>query len=278
MRNSKLQVNIFLFSLLVLFFTSFSLNLYFLKYTEEPQNLKDYLKTKFHSTEKEQYIRENPDVYNFFKDKKFNNNTEQIDFIRDWIFNNSIGTGDTNSLNAFQTNITIENLFLASKKEKEKPALSCGPRSLVMEQILIMMGYKCRFVSIFFTGYYSNQLGSHSFIEVYNPDTKHWEISDPLNNVYYIDSLGKRLNTIEISYMKKGEYSPCKNGKVCGIGTLTDDLTRFPESFKLISLKEYGEDFVILLNSKYYDAEKYYSIDNATVESFFKDKKYVFVF
>ena len=278
MRSSKKQTKIFLFGLLLLFLGSLSINLYFLKDTEKPQQIKDILKVKFHDTEREHFIKENPDVYNFFNNKKFSNNTERIDYIRNWIFNNSIGTGDTNSPNAFQTNIIIEDLFLASKKEKKKPALTCGPRALVMEQILIMLGYKCRFVSIFFTDYYPDQLASHTFIEFYNPDTKHWEINDPLNNIYYIDSLGNRLNSIEISYMKRGEYKPCRDKEICGEGILTDNITRFADCFKLISLKEFGEDFVILLNSKYYNAEKYYSVDNSTLESFFKDKKYVFVF
>lgn len=278
MRSSKQQTKIFLFGLLLMFLGSLSVNLYFLKDTEKPQQIKDALKVKFHATEVEKFIQENPEVYAYFKDKDFKSHTEQINFIREWIFNNSIGEGDTNYVNAFNTPKVIEDLFLASEKQEKKPALTCGPRAFAMEQILMMLGYQTRFVSIYFVNYYPDQIGSHSYVEVFNPDTKHWEINDPLNNIYYIDSSGRKLNTLEISYMHPNDFKPCKNNQVCGNGVLTDDISRFPESFKLISFKEYGEDFVIFLNSKYYTSEKYYKKDDATIESFFKDKKYVFVF
>lgn len=268
---------VFIILTFILAIFSLSVNVIFIKDPQKVTIWKELIKTKLNQTEKEKSIKANPEVYAFFNKLKFATKTEQIDFCRQWIFQNSYGTGDTNYIDAFDPKLTLKDIYNSSLNKSHKPPMTCGPRALALEELLFMLGYQTRIASIYFSSD-SLQIGSHTFMEVYNPDFNHWEIHDPLNDIYYIDSTGRRLNTLEMSYMNRSDYMPCVGKGKCGFELLTDDITRYHDSFKLISIRPKKSNFIHLLNSKYFDINKIYKTDGTTIEGYFHDAENIIVF
>ena len=218
------------------------LNLYFLQDATRVSALKEKIKTITHRTEMEKSLKANPEVLAFFKNKKFTSKTAELDYIRHWIFENTFGTGDTNYIDSFDPKITLHDIYQSYIKKSNSQN---DPK----------------------------QIGSHSFLEIYNEDTKRWEIQDPLNDVYYKDSEGNRLNTLQITMMEKLDFLPCRDSLNCGVKVLPYNFIELTESFKIVSIKPKEGDFIVLLNSKYYTKEKVYPIDGTTLEGYFKNYK-----
>lgn len=261
----------------LLLIISLYLNFYFFQDSNRVSTLKEKIKQTLHRTEKENSLKANPEVYSFFKAKNFSSKTVELDYIRHWIYENTYGTGDTNYVDSFDPRKTLHDIYQSFKEKTNRPPMTCGPRALAMQELLFMLGFETRFVSIFFQND-PNIIGSHSFLEIYNEDTKRWEIQDPLNDVYFIDKEGNRLNSFQISQMKMGEFTPCKSKDNCGGKTLPDEYILLNESFKIISIKPKNGDFVVLLNSKYYDKDKIYPVDGTTMEGYFRNFKNIIVY
>ena len=268
---------LFLFIVVIILGLSAFLNLYFLQDATRVSALKEKIKTITHRTEMEKSLKANPEVLAFFKNKKFTSKTAELDYIRHWIFENTFGTGDTNYIDSFDPKITLHDIYQSYIKKSNSPPMSCGPRALAMQELLYMLGFETRFVSIFFQND-PNMIGSHSFLEIYNEDTKRWEIQDPLNDVYYIDSAGNRLNTLQITMKEKLDFLPCRDSLNCGVKVLPYNFIELTESFKIVSIKPKEGDFIVLLNSKYYTKEKVYPIDGTTLEGYFKNYKNIIVY
>lgn len=129
--------------------------------------------------------------------QNFTTATEKIDFVREMIYQNS--TYDPQDWIYFDENPqrVTEMLVQHMDGKGEPPSLICGSKAALMMYILKPMGIKTRDVDIYSDD--ADEIHSHSFIEVLNPDTKNWEVQDPHYNLYYTDlQSGKRISAVQM--------------------------------------------------------------------------------
>lgn len=149
-------------------------------------------------TEDQAYKQALTAIAAYIQRHRFSNDTQRIDFIRDWVNQNSIHLIDkAHAQYAFNVPKVISMLWQTYLTDQAPPHLSCGPRAAAMQAILNKLGMQNRTVFIFTDNY--AQVQSHTFLEVFNRDTQKWEIQDPDFNIYYIDvRTQKRLATADL--------------------------------------------------------------------------------
>lgn len=137
-------------------------------------------------------------IKTYIQAQHFASETERIDFIRNWVNQNSIHLIDKeHDEYAFKAPIVLTKLWQTYLTGQAPPHLSCGPRAVAMQKILEELGIPARLVYIFSDNY--DQVQSHTFLEVLNSATNRWEIQDPDFNIYYVDlRTQKRLATAEL--------------------------------------------------------------------------------
>jgi hypothetical protein len=78
---------------------------------------------------------------------------------------------------------------------REPVHMECSARSKLMARILRSMGYETRLVAIYNT---DTNLQSHTFLEVFNPETQRWETQDPDYDIYWRNKTsGERISLAE---------------------------------------------------------------------------------
>jgi len=119
---------------------------------------------------------------------------ETIDFTRALVYENSIHKEDEeHDSYAFNKQVVTKKIWQAVKGEN-KPHLSCGPRVYAMKDILIELNIQSRVVDVI----YSNDLNSHTVLEVYNHEINRWQMHDPDNNSVLKDKNNNRLSAMNI--------------------------------------------------------------------------------
>jgi len=119
---------------------------------------------------------------------------ETIDFTRALVYENSIHKEDKeHDSYAFNKQAVTKKIWQAIKGG-EKPHLSCGPRVYAMKDILIELNIQSRVVDVI----YSNDLKSHTVLEVYNHEINRWQIHDPDNNSVLKDKYNNRLSAVNV--------------------------------------------------------------------------------
>lgn len=261
--------------LLCLTMGSLGLNLLLIKDPERAVRLREEMKQRLHQTEQARFQRELPELADYFSRQKFASANERIDFARQWIAANSnhdesYVVGDK----PLDTTEMLKRLQAASQGKGDKPGLTCGPRALLLERILRVWGFRVRLVSIFFVNYSADEIGSHTYLEVLNPETERWEAVDPDNNLYYENSKGQRLSTLEIGAHPE-QANPRRDSKSSGRKLLVDDYFRLPEAYKLVSIREIGGQSVVLLKDGFYDPGKVFKKNNCTLPDYFSGQNVI---
>jgi hypothetical protein len=119
------------------------------------------------------------------KQQNFQTKTGQIDFVREFIYQNSQHGLDAESAKyRLELPITVKMLWDYSQTHQNPPLLECSSRTVAMLYILDALGMRGRMVNVFTSDF--DTLHSHTFLEVYNPDSSHWEVQDPDYDVYYV--------------------------------------------------------------------------------------------
>lgn len=261
--------------LLFLLIISLCFNLWVIKEPGRAQFARNQLKQWLHQTEDAKFQRELSELSAFFAGQKFANQTERIDFAREWVAGNSLhDEAHVVGLQTVDTTALLRQLFAASQGKGDKPGLTCGPRAQLLERIFLAWRFRVRLVSIFFVNYSPDEIGSHTYVEVLNPDSRRWEAVDPDNNLYYIDETGRRLSTLEIGAFPE-RATPVRNSKLRGRQLLVDNYFRLPEAYKLVSLREVGGETVVLLKDGYYDPGKVFKKDGCTLPEFFSGQNVI---
>lgn len=112
--------------------------------------------------------------------------TAKIDFVREFVFNNSIHQIDEEYVSHNAT--ALEMLYAHSLSGANPPHMDCSSRTSAMIEILESLEIRTRIVHVFSDNFYPQQgFQSHTFIEVYNADHRAWEVQDPDYNVYYLN-------------------------------------------------------------------------------------------
>ncbi len=139
-------------------------------------------------------------IVQIIEQQKLSSATEQIDFIREFVYDNSIHKIDAEHRQyAWNTLRVLTMLYDFYHDHIHPPHLSCGPRALVMEAILQTVGIESRLVHIYTDN--SRQLNGHTFLEVSNPDNHQWEVQDPDFNVYYTpQNANIRLSVMQLVF------------------------------------------------------------------------------
>jgi len=148
--------------------------------------------------------------------KEFTTNTELIDFVRNFINENSIHKIDTESIEYVNDRSEVlSRIYNHSINEGNPPHLACGSRSQAMIDILTFSGVRSRLVHIFSDEY--NSIQSHTFLEAYNTDTDQWEVHDPDFNIFYLDnSSSQRISAIRLTLYDLDAVTPCSTDNKCG--------------------------------------------------------------
>lgn len=97
------------------------------------------------------------------------------------------------------------------------PHMECATRSAMMYRILDRLKIRARLVILRPSGEALND--AHTIVEVENPATKQWEITDPDLNIYWIfnDGSGRRAGVRDmLVYPLPASVTPCRKADDCG--------------------------------------------------------------
>lgn len=140
---------------------------------------------------------------------------ERTDSLRTFIATNSSHNMDEEFYSIWRDQTAIANVVLAYIKgeRKDLPHLECSTRTGLVASLYRELGYRTRGIVVFNT---SDQLASHTLLEVQNPETKNWELQDTDYNIFWRHKeSGKRASIIDL--MKDPQmHEPCNNSKPCG--------------------------------------------------------------
>jgi len=196
--------------------------------------------------------------------QNFPSQTAQIDFVREWVNQNSIHLIDKeHDSYAFNNQKVLVKLWQTYAVDQAPPHLSCGPRTMAMQSILNELGIQSRVISIFTDNY--TQVRSHTFLEVFNQDTRNWEIQDPDFNLYYIDlRTQQRLATTDLLW---GDLDMLVPQSSTALGWEKNEVTHLKadyfEAMMYMSFQK-NEKSVILINSERFDPQKIF-VDNGNI-------------
>lgn len=138
----------------------------------------------------------------------------QVDAVRDFVFTNSIRADHDfeQDIHPYDTGGVIQALIDANDGQIGPISLLCSSRSNAMTGILDQMGLRSRQVHVF-----SEQNGSHTFLEVNNTQDGKWYIQDPDYDLFWVETATKRrLGLGEMLTMSLDDVAPCKSTEDCG--------------------------------------------------------------
>jgi hypothetical protein len=151
--------------------------------------------------------------------------------------------------------------------------LTCGPRAFAMQTILEGLKIRSRIVMIFTDNF--DYCASHTFLEVFNPDTASWEIQDPDYNIYYVEQkTGKRSATLSLIFGDVHSFIPM-SGK--GTGWKLNQVEQLKENY--FETIMYGNPLtavnpVILFNADKYNIRKKFKGNDGMTFREFANKYY----
>ena len=192
------------------------------------------------------------------------NATDIIHKTINFVYDHSIHAIDEEQ-NTYLTKMTTEKflevgiqglLVSYNNPNAKKIHLSCGLRSNLVKHILSNMKINSRIVQIFSD---KNQTFSrHRLLEVYNPDTKRWELWDPDHRVTYIDrKSNQRIDAMQFVFSEKDGIIPV-NGNIMGWkeNHVTDLLLGFEGAIMFEQRSPFTPGNIILVNSNLFDLHK----------------------
>jgi len=172
------------------------------------------------------------------------------------------------SLEAFlKTGIQALLKAYESDSTSEKIHLSCGLRSQLMKKILSQFNIYSHIVQFFSDQ--GTMIKGHRLLEVFNPETRAWELWDPDFRVTYINrNSGRSVDSVFFIFGDKKEIIP-KNGEIKGweatkTAHLRDD---FAGAVMFEKMRAASPGNLIIINKNQFDLNKIYS-DGSTFKKF----------
>lgn len=230
------------------------------------------LKDKFGKEEINEWSKE---VIKKIQPENFEYNTAELfDTVRNFVKKNSLHKENTiyHKNKSFITDTLIKDLFLYSEGERKNlPHISCTPSAWAMRSILKSMGEETRILLVYHI--LDSTLWSHTLIEVYNRQSKIWELHDPDLGVYYKDTVtNERLSFLAMKEKPSDQYVPC-NGDTCSWDLVWYDW-RVKEKMAIVKiyyLKEGYKDQVVFIDTRKIN----YHLPNFDWKAFFEGEKNV---
>lgn len=124
-------------------------------------------------------------------------------------------------------------MFNASGSIQDKPHMECSSRTAVLYYLLRAMDIRARAI----VAYDRDKIKrTHTFLEIYNPDTKTWEIQDPDINVYWAYKDTDQRAGIEdlLSLPVADNFVTCNNKGPCAYTDRKDYLISYMNMAALI--------------------------------------------
>jgi hypothetical protein len=201
------------------------------------------------------YERDLASIVGLVHAQRFATERERADFVRDWVHRNSVHQIDADhDRYAFDTRRVLSMVWSTYRDGAEPAHLSCGPRALLMRRILEELGIESR-VTMVFTDDFSEVM-SHTFLGVYDRDSKRWEIQDPDFNVYYESAAtGLRASTLELVFGDLDDFVPRTPEKAGWSQTGLDRIRPWFEAMMLVNHSQGGKS-VVLVNRERFDTRR----------------------
>ena len=139
---------------------------------------------------------------------------ETVDAVRVFVNDHSRGKMDATFYAMRNDPVAFAKGLIAHARDPstERVHMECSTRARLMEGILRQMAVETRTIGIFAT---NGRFSSHSFLDVFNPQSKQWETVDPDYDLYWIDrSTGNRVSLVEAAE-KLDDLQPCGRER-CG--------------------------------------------------------------
>ena len=189
--------------------------------------------------------------------------TEVIRNVVEFVHDNSLHLLDEEYIAyAFKTPYVLKRIMEKHRDDSRRaPHLSCGSRSLVAKEILGNMGIRARLVQVY-SDYYPNVEG-HRMLEIFNPETKSWEVWDPDYRVTYIDSVTSlRVDIMQLIRDRSMRVIPqSETGRGWALASPSTDLEpKGLHYFKAVMFEGSGSPTsVIVVNQLKFDMKKKFS-------------------
>lgn len=213
-------------------------------------------------------------IKEYIDSQNFSSESERIDFIRNWVYEKSIHKIDTEHKKyAFNTPRVLSMLWKTHQTTKGHAHLSCGPRAMAMKSILEKLEIQNRIISIFTDD--NPEVNSHTFLEVFNKETKRWELQDPDFNIYYIAlDTQERVATAQLIWGDLDSITPVSIDKKGWKNNNVEHLKQHYFETLMYMNHLNGEKSVILINIDRFNAEKVFE-KNGNIDFYqFANKHY----
>lgn len=183
---------------------------------------------------------------------------QKVDFVRQFVNTNSLhAIDDAWGDHAIFINQTLSMIYDHHAGLGEPPHLSCGPRARAMQWILVQLGITSREVQVYSDA--SDSIQSHTFLDVLNPESGHWEAQDPDYDVYYKDKrTNQRVSAYELVFGDLKNYIPCTTATICGWQQAGVGRLRDMNYFMAARFPGVGNASAFLVNISRYSADKEY--------------------
>jgi len=154
-----------------------------------------------------------PDILRLIEDQGFETQTETIDFVRDFVYLNSVHKLDKEFWEyAYDTPRVLDMLYETYSQDAPPPHLVCDPRSYALAMILDELSIQSRTVYMYTDDFIADEdkgIQSHTFLEVYNEDFGRWEVQDTDYNIYWEHiETGQRVGVMQLVLDDLSHYAP----------------------------------------------------------------------
>lgn len=137
----------------------------------------------------------------------------KVDAFRDFVHSNSVSANHDfdQDLHPYDTGGVIRALLEVDEGNREAIGLLCSSRANAMTGLLSQIGIQSRQVHVF-----SEENGSHTFLEVKNPEDGRWYIQDPDYDLIWLDKAKRqRLGLGEMLTLSLDDVVPCRSEDDC---------------------------------------------------------------
>jgi hypothetical protein len=157
--------------------------------------------------------------------------------VRKFIANNSVNVID-NEMYSYWADVPLQLQMLRAHNrnpDKPLPHMECAMRTVVMYTLLKRMGITSRIMII-----HPSAQGeiSHTYLEVYDPETKSWSIQDPLLNIFWkFRNSDKRASTEDLlKYPIKETFVPCHAKTGCNYTPAVESMLGYYAMAQIVDL------------------------------------------
>ncbi len=94
-----------------------------------------------------------------------------------------------------------------------KPRLECDGQATALLTLLKQLGIESRLIFLYSDD--EDTIAEHTLLEVFNPETQHWEVHDVLYNLSFVDANRERVSIERLVFSPTDTVSVCDTGGAC---------------------------------------------------------------